>query len=107
MNKDNGYWIECVPVREPSLFAFYTGLYTAQVRDFPDIKAYGISPDRAISKLKRRLEHMHHDYTARAEPLPKPHSRLRPPQTLADTSGWMSVYVSLHMNTINDGKSVQ
>lgn len=95
MKNETGYWIECIPVRKTSLLSLSPGLYQASIDDFPDIKAIGISPDRAITKLRRRLDDLRRTYEERNEELPSGHSRLKPPQRLRGVDGWMSVYLEL------------
>jgi hypothetical protein len=82
-----GYWIECVPLRPRSWMHLDPGLYAASIEGLPDVHGLGISPDRAIAKLKRRLEML--------RALPPPHSQLKPPQRLQACQGWMSIYVEL------------
>jgi predicted RNase H-like HicB family nuclease len=92
---NNGYWIECVPVRKPSLLHADAGFYTASISDFPEIRGFGLSPDRAITKLRKRLDAVRATYADQKEQLPQPHNRLTPPQRLRGIEGWMSVYVDL------------
>ena len=92
---DNGYWIECIPLRRTTPdFKDIPPLYHARIRDLPDLDARGLSPDRAISKLRRKLEKLRSGVEGEA-PLPRPHSRLFPPPCLRDVDGWMLVYLEL------------
>lgn len=94
---DTGYWIECIPLqRTVSDARSSPDFYSATIHDFPDLMARGLSPDRAIDKLRRKLEKLHQD-SAR-EALPSPHNRLAPPRRLRDVDGWMSVYLDLRAN---------
>ncbi len=91
-----GYWVECVPLRPRSWFRLDPGLYAASVDGLPDVKGLGLSPDRAIGKLKKRLEAIRKHQDALHIDLPQPHNRLAPPHQLrAEHGGWMSVYVAL------------
>lgn len=102
MNQDTGYWVECVPVRAPSsLLGVHPGLYRASIGDFPHVYGLGLSPDRAITKLKRRLAYLHAIAGEPLPPLPQVHNRLRPPQTLRGIEGWMSVYLDLAALGVN------
>ena len=107
MTSDNGYWIECVPVRKGSLLHLSPGLYRATISDFPDLYGLGLSPDRAITKLRRRLDAIREDCDVRAGfcPWPRAHSRLRPPHGLRAIEGWMSVYLDLAGNSANQRRN--
>jgi hypothetical protein len=72
------------------------GLYAASIDGLPDVKAIGLSPDRAITKVKKRLEALRAARTASGLDLPMAHNRLTPPQRLRAQMGWMSVYVALN-----------
>lgn len=93
-----GYWVECVPLRPRSWLHLDPGLYAASVDGLPDVKAIGLSPDRAISKVKRRLEALRQERVALGQTLPPAHNHLSPPQRLRAEVGWMSVYVALQQN---------
>lgn len=95
IKKDTGYWIECVPIRKASFLSMEPGFYAATIADFPDMRAYGISPDRAITKLKRRLERLRTERAGPIRDLPRPHNRLQPPHKNREVEGWMSVYLDL------------
>lgn len=69
------------------------GLYTASINDLPDVKGLGLSPDRAIAKLQRRLSHLREERNCALPPM---HNHLHPPQPNAAPNGWMSVYVELN-----------
>ena len=90
-----GYWVECVPLRPRSWLHMNPGLYAASVEGFPDARGLGISPDRAIEKLRRRLMQIQGERVKRGENLPTGHNRLAPPKRLQGQIGWMSVFVDL------------
>lgn len=92
---DEGYWVECIPVRKGSFFAATPSLYAATISDCPDIKAWGLSPDRAITKLKKRLAVLRDDAAHADIHLPRAHNRLSPPHRLRGQAGWLSVYIDL------------
>lgn len=91
---DNGYWVECVPLRPRSWLHLDPGLYSASIDGLPDVKGLGLSPDRAIAKLQRRLAQVR----AERADLPPAHNHLNPPHRLRDVQGWMSVYVAVCTN---------
>ena len=103
MKTDSGYWIECVPVRRGSLVHLTPGLYRATIADFPELSGLGLSPDRAITKLRRRLDAIRARDDGRKGycEWPRAHSRLRPPSTLRAVEGWMSVYLDLALSARN------
>ena len=93
----NGYWIECVPVREqttesPSVFSAET-LYSATAESFPEVSEMAPSPDQAIEKLRNRLKAIRSDYCDNGRLLPELDNPVRPPHKLRSISGWISVYV--------------
>jgi hypothetical protein len=91
-----GYWVECIPVRKGSFFTASPSLYAASVSDRPDIKAWGLNPNRAITKLRRRLAHLQEEAEQKhVALLPNAHNRLSPPHRLRGQAGWLSVYIDL------------
>lgn len=90
-----GYWVECVPLRPRSWLHLDPGLYTASVDGIPDARGLGISPDRAIEKLQRRLAQIRSERIAQGVGLPTPHNHLSPPKRLQNQIGWMSVFVTI------------
>ncbi len=90
-----GYWVVCVPLRPRSWLHLDPGLYAASIDGIPDARGLGISPDRAIEKLQRRLTQIRSERIAQGAGLPPAHSRLTPPKRLQNQIGWMSVFVAV------------
>jgi predicted RNase H-like HicB family nuclease len=88
----NGYWIECVPVREQENVPV-PRRYSATSRSFPEIAEQAESPDQAIEKLRMRLKAIRSDYERSGRLLPESDNPVRPPDGLRNVSGWISVYV--------------
>jgi hypothetical protein len=95
---NNGYWVECVPLRPRSWLHLDPGLYSASIDGLPDVQGLGLSPDRAIAKLQRRLAQVRAERIADGAGLPPTHSPLTPPKRLQGHHGWMSVYVAVGTN---------
>lgn len=93
----NGYWIECIPVREQgnqnSFIIHEDGLYSATSASFPDVAEMASSPDQAIEKLRNRLKTIRLDYKEKGKLLPELDNPVRPPHRLRSVTGWISVYV--------------
>ncbi len=99
----SGYWVECVPLRPRSWLHLDPGLYAASIDGIPGARGLGISPDRAIEKLQRRLAQIRSERVEHGVDLPPTHSRLVPPKRLQNHIGWMSVFVAVEAQ--NDQKS--
>lgn len=99
----NGYWIECIPVREQgnleSSETIDEGLYSATTASFPDVSEMAPSPDLAIEKLRNRLKTIRQDYKNTGKLLPELDNPVRPPNRLRSVMGWISVYVEFPEKT--------
>jgi len=93
--EDKGYWVECVPLRRSANQNLAPDLYSASVSSFPDIQAYGRTPDAAIEKLRSKLKLLKQRYEGEHKALPRPHPSLSPTARYQSVEGWMSVYVDL------------
>ena len=97
---ETSYWIECFPVRKASFFKSTPGWYKATIHGFPELTGRGVSPNRAITKLRRQIEDLHRA-TGEESALPPHHSPLHPPLNSRDMAGWMSIYIDLHAQAGN------
>ena len=113
----NGYWIECVPIKlatdtldENSQFECQNGeqikrsltngdgviteaQYRAVISSFPELDVVAQSPDQAIDKLRHKLRALSRYYRMTAKSFPERDNPVRPPKNLRSVQGWISVYV--------------
>lgn len=95
----NGYWIECIPVRNRANENSAPDLYTATTVSFPEVAEMATSPDQAIEKLRNRLKKIRADYSECGKLLPELDNPVRPPSRLRNVSGWISVYIDITEKT--------
>ncbi len=112
----NGYWIECIPLHSVNSEHIHNSqlqnlkalshnqnmvdgvakdLYGATTESFPDLVVTAPSPDKAIEKLRERLQSVRKDYEMTGKILPALDNPVRPPQRLRQIQGWISVYVDI------------
>ncbi|MDD3020236.1 MAG: hypothetical protein PHX61_04550 [Alphaproteobacteria bacterium] len=106
----NGYWIECIPVKiatgtlgltenESAVIDqgdrnnYQGDQYRAILSSIPDLNVVAQSPDQAIDKLRHKLRALGRYYRMTGRILPESDNPVRPPKNLRSVHGWISVYV--------------